>query len=250
MRVFGPSSASCSLCRYANGETKSKYQSIGRHARLYCSGDSAAAARDGLPHRAARVVVEHAPHRDLVERAQAPFAKAGRVVHAADADARRRHAPTRKRPAPFNSPARGRRRRSPCSPRSSARILAAICATVSSGIVSPATCGVIVISGRARTDATAGNGSSRKTSSVAPDELALVEQRDQVLVDEEVAAADVDDVRTVGEAHHRRAIEQARRLRGRRQHADDEVEARRGSAPSASRPRSSGRRRSTLALRA
>src|SRR5690349_16311174 len=123
-----------------------------------------APARDGVPHGTARAVVEDAPCRDLVEGAKAPFAQAGGVAHATDADTWRRDA---RRFVHHQYPRSTSTTPVTGSPRSNARILRAICSTVSPGIVSPATCGVIVIPGCDQNGCAGGRGSSRKTSSVA-----------------------------------------------------------------------------------
>ena len=102
-----------------------------------------------------------------------------------------------------------RRRRVTGSPRSNRAILPATCATASSGTVSPEMCGVTTISGRRQNGWSGGSGSSRKTSSVAPESLPAVEQRDEVVLDQRCAPADVDDVRAVGQPRQRVAIEDA-----------------------------------------
>src|SRR6266540_6959508 len=90
----GPSEARRSLCKYANGEMKSKYQSargiVSRVGQFDEFRVCRAPYRQCREHCALVVGVKQAPRGDLVERAQASDAKPARVVHSAYGNAGRR----------------------------------------------------------------------------------------------------------------------------------------------------------------
>src|SRR5512141_2946171 len=84
MSTKGFSRSSSSLCRYENGEMKSKYQSAVRIGQL-------PSFVDRIPHGEPCGRIEPDPRANLVERAVAADAESGRGIDRADADARARH---------------------------------------------------------------------------------------------------------------------------------------------------------------
>ncbi len=156
------------VARFADTRTARRNRSTSRRSPCEVlsklDATSAARQRDGV-HTARRSASSRTLHAAISSSVRRhPVAKARRVVHDAHAHARRRHAlrlllsSTQYSRAYVDDAAHR-------SPRSSARIFAATCATVSSGIVSPDTCGVTVIVGplpeRMRRAATAPRGKRR-----------------------------------------------------------------------------------------
>src|SRR6185369_17967934 len=70
---------------------------IGSGPRSGVAFGGGTAKLEGAPHLALFRVVEHAPHRDLVERAETPRAAATHLIDRADAVARGRHRTLRRR---------------------------------------------------------------------------------------------------------------------------------------------------------
>src|SRR5205823_11846144 len=87
----GPSVSSRSLCKYENGETKSKYESTVGIVLHSGFEDMCRAQCQPRPHVAALVVGKNAPRGDFVQRPQAADAESRCIVDAAHVDAGRRH---------------------------------------------------------------------------------------------------------------------------------------------------------------
>ena len=112
-----------------------------------------------------------------------------------------------------------------CRPWRTCSRFSSVCRAMTSRSVRLAMCGVMVIRGSLQKRWSDGSGSLEKASSVAPADLAAGDRREQVVLDQVVAAADVDHMRAPRQAPEEVGAKESACLRGQGQQAHQGIAA-------------------------